>query len=582
MTGVGKAVEHVSAAFAIVSDLPWPKLLYSAVLLVLAAILLGEVTRIWTSRQVYIGSFKYFVDGKDDEARAQSVRALILHHNRSLAERFRLEVARRTRLRDAAKAQPKEAENTWLPRGGVAINDPASAFSNVELTVQGINFTQIMSALRRSVSPPNEITGTLGRTGQNVTAVVAWPQAPQRSDGLVEPADAFHVEGERDDSDLAFNIACGLIWTEAVAQPASKLGGVDRLSFCAWARAWVAMASVRARREAQYPLTDIDIATLARARETVTAIIDQKIGFPEAYQLRADIIGLLPHPSDEDKALRVADQLAVEGRSNVLTETDILTTTLISESRPVYDFTDGKLTGPSSELWDRVVEDGRTKIEAAAASVGYLRGGRPTGVPFDGTGFVIGRDLIATADFILRALTDAKEGPIDGPTIEFVLADNIGDPASRVFRVTEVAAILPGDDKSNIAILRVPGLTGAGQRPIAVSDNPKREDGALIGVIGYPAFDGRVPSDFMAILFRNTFGRKRLMAGRLTSKSERQAGDIAHDASTIGGVGGGPILDMKTGEAIGVHFGGSFDATGKSNFGMSLTAWTQEVRSKLK
>jgi hypothetical protein len=410
VAGVRKAVEQLVSAFSAVGHLPWAKLIYSAILVFVAAFLLGEVARIWTSSQVYIGTFKYFVDGKDDEARAQNVRTLILHHNRNLAERFRIEAARRTRLQDAAKTQTSEGENTWLPSGGVAINDTASAFANVELTVQGINFTQIMTALRRTVSPPNEITGTLGRTGDNITALVRWPLAPQRSDGLLETNSAFPVEGARDDGDLAFDIACGLIWTEAVARPESKLVGVDRLSFCAWTRAWVAMAGVRARREAQYPLSDIDVATLTKAREIVTGVIDRKIGFPEAFRLRADIIGLLPHQSDEDKALRVADLLAAEGRAAPMAQDSGALEAIVANARPVFDINDGRVSIPAGDQWAAVLESSRVQIQTDAASVGFLRGGRQTGSPFSGTSFVIGPDLVATADFIVNALAEAKIG----------------------------------------------------------------------------------------------------------------------------------------------------------------------------
>jgi hypothetical protein len=582
LTGVRRVVDQIVSAYSIVTSLPWPKILYSTVLLVVVALLLGEVTRIWTSSQIYIGNFKYFIDGKDDEARAQNVRTLILHHNRGLAERFRLEAVRRGRLRDAAKAQTNQGENTWLPTGGLAVSDSASAFSNVELTVQGVNFTQIMSAFRRSVSPPNEITGTLGRTGDTVTAVVRWPEAPQRSDGLAEPSDAFHVEGERDDSELAFSIACGLIWTEAVASPASKLGGIDRLTFCAWARAWVAMAGIRARREAQYSLTDADVAVLSRARDTVGGIIDRKVGFPEAYRLRADIISLLPHPSDADKALRVADLLAAEGRTGEApSNAGGLEAAILKSSLAVVNFADGRIDRSKNENWSLSLDDSAAGIEAAASSVGYLRGGKTTQVlTYAGTGFLIGPDLVATAGFVLNSLTDTREGLLSGPPIEFVLGDSIGDAASRAFRVTEVAGILTGNDRTSIAILRVPGLVGAGKKPIAVSDSFKQADGTRIGVVGYPAFDARVPSEFMAVLFNNTFGRKRLMAGYLMPASTDHAGEIAHNAPTIGGVGGGPILDIASGQAIGVHFGGTFDASGKSNYGMSLSVWTPDARSK--
>jgi hypothetical protein len=52
---------------------------------------------------------------------------------------------------------------------------------------------------------------------------------------------------------------------------------------------------------------------------------------------------------------------------------------------------------------------------------------------------VIGADLVATADYVIDVLADAKIGTLTGPTVEFVVADAVGAPASGAFKLTEVA-----------------------------------------------------------------------------------------------------------------------------------------------
>jgi V8-like Glu-specific endopeptidase len=74
------------------------------------------------------------------------------------------------------------------------------------------------------------------------------------------------------------------------------------------------------------------------------------------------------------------------------------------------------------------------------------------------------------------------------------------------------------------------------------------------------------------------------MVGQLTDRAGASSGeaDLFHDAATIGGVGGGPILDLKTGEVIGIHLGGTFADSRKSNFGIRMTiALPEPTRAQL-
>jgi hypothetical protein len=70
------------------------------------------------------------------------------------------------------------------------------------------------------------------------------------------------------------------------------------------------------------------------------------------------------------------------------------------------------------------------------------------------------------------------------------------------------------------------------------------------------------------------------MVGQLTDRAGASSGeaDLFHDAATIGGVGGGPILDLKTG----IHLGGTFADSRKSNFGIRMTiALPEPTRAQL-
>jgi hypothetical protein len=563
-------------------QISWAKLIYSAILLFVAGVLIFEVIRIWSVSLVYIGEFKYYLDAKPDEARAQTMRALILYHKRTLSDGFSRELERRRKLLAAANGQPVSSQpsghldGVYLPKGGMPISDSVSAFSNVELTVQGINFTQILTALRRTVSPPNEVTGMVGRMGDKVTAMVRWPRAPVRSDGLLAPSDTFAVEGARDDGELAFDIACSLIWIESVADTNSKLVGIDRTTFCTFARAWSDMAAIRARRSKHLPLSDADVTTLNLARQIVSGVIDQRLGFPEAHRLRAEIILLLPKPTEEDKAQRVGDLAAAEPETAPPPENPMELEAIIStQTRPALEVTKTRIAVTDAGMWAGELREDDAKVLSAAAAVGFLRGGRRTELPFSGTGFVVGRDMIATADYVIDFLAGTKRlGPLEGPAVEFVVADGVGSAASDSFRVTEILALLPGDAaRPRMAILRVPRLEAAGHKPIKIAAPGDLPAGMKIGVLGFPSFDARVPQIILQQVFRNSFGEKRLMPGQIIEPTGGggEGADLSHDAATIGGVGGGPIINLETGEVIGIHLGGTVIDTGKANFGTSMT-----------
>ena len=75
-------------------------------------------------------------------------------------------------------------------------------------------------------------------------------------------------------------------------------------------------------------------------------------------------------------------------------------------------------------------------------------------------------------------------------------------------------------------------------------------------MIGYPARDSRVPdAQLMQSIFGDVYDKKRLAPGQVT---EAQPDVLLHDCSTLGGNSGSVVLDLATGEAVGLHFAGRF------------------------
>ena len=56
-------------------------------------------------------------------------------------------------------------------------------------------------------------------------------------------------------------------------------------------------------------------------------------------------------------------------------------------------------------------------------------------------------------------------------------------------------------------------------------------------------------------IFGNVYEKKRLAPGQVTNVGPDE---LQHDCSTLGGNSGSPVINMKTGEAVGLHFSGLF------------------------
>lgn len=85
-----------------------------------------------------------------------------------------------------------------------------------------------------------------------------------------------------------------------------------------------------------------------------------------------------------------------------------------------------------------------------------------------------------------------------------------------------------------------------------------------IGVIGHPALDTQRDGQFPIYFgFGNEFGVKRFAPGLVRARAMRpwykrypMVDAIFHDATTLGGSSGSCILDLQSGQVIGLHFGG--------------------------
>jgi endonuclease G len=236
---------------------------------------------------------------------------------------------------------------------------------------------------------------------------------------------------------------------------------------------------------------------------------------------------------------------------------------ILPKIRPVLDIVDGDFQ-TDHPLWQKLNDDGalRARLQKVIPSIGRVELPGATDYPYAGTGFVVGDGMVMTNRHVAEIFSDGlgtrglvfKSGRHAG--MDFL--HELDRPTGPTFAVRDIIMIHPYWD---LALLAVDGLTA---EPVRLSqrdpgDGIERE----VVAIGYPAFDTRNDADVQNDLFRHVFGVKRMQPGlvrgrRSTESFGKMVLAASHDCSTLGGNSGSAIIDLDTGEVLGLHFGGQY------------------------
>ena len=268
-------------------------------------------------------------------------------------------------------------------------------------------------------------------------------------------------------------------------------------------------------------------------------------------------------PSKVEKAQAGLEQIQLE-RTPSAPQASALEAIINEDLRPAVYVQGGTFT-MTHPLWTRLSQDAaiKARIEQAIPSIGRIE--LPgSGYPYGGTGFVVGDGLIMTnrhvAELFASGLGDKRLNFLDGSKAGIDFLQEQDRPTGPMLSVRKVVMIHPYWD---MAILSVEGLP-ATRQPLKLSLKDARDMvGHDIFVVGYPAFDGRNPSDVQQNLFDGHFGVKRLQPGALqggmkTSSFSKMVAAATHDCSTLGGNSGSAVIDLDTGEVLALHFGGLY------------------------
>jgi hypothetical protein len=292
------------------STFPFAKIVYTAILLGLVAVLARELYSLWWDRSLYVGQFQYFMDGKADDAQGKAFPAHILGKHQLLRSALIEEQQRRVEERQVKT--PDKAEVYLLPLSSLPdIARWQTVLSDVELKIQGFDLGKLFTQLRTSISPPDEINGFVEKTGGIVRASVNWPKRTMNNGAMMHtPFETGPMSGE---GSVALAVAASIVWVQAAnAEP--EFAKIPRETFVAWALTWWDYRLIRERESIGDPLSEEDKKRWTQARHLVDKLIGQAEKYPEIWRLRADIIdagGDLANEHDKEIAVQDRDQYAI-------------------------------------------------------------------------------------------------------------------------------------------------------------------------------------------------------------------------------------------------------------------------------
>ncbi|HST05754.1 MAG TPA: DNA/RNA non-specific endonuclease [Chloroflexia bacterium] len=263
-----------------------------------------------------------------------------------------------------------------------------------------------------------------------------------------------------------------------------------------------------------------------------------------------------------------------------------LTEAIIVEfGRPSLLVQHDTFTLPESDVWKQRLYPAKSRIEAGIRGVGRLELLDHDTYPWVGTAWMITEDIAVTNRHVALvfaqkagkgfAFIHNSAGKLVRAQVDF--KEEYREPLSLERAVKSVVFIEELNDKyPDLAFIRLDKSVGL-PSPINLSTaalSSALDPDRYVGVIGYPARDSRNDATAMLNVFGDIYDVKRLAPGKVTSVPDGSF-LFTHDCSTLGGNSGSVVIDVDTGEALGLHFGGQPRV---ANYAVSASAILQALR----
>lgn len=282
----------------------------------------------------------------------------------------------------------------------------------------------------------------------------------------------------------------------------------------------------------------------------------------------------------ESRDAKAGLELILQDKKLSPTHLHALEAIILPGERPVVDIRHGTFEIPEEPFAHFGTPLIRLAIEKVLPAIGRMElPGHPT-LPYGGTGFVVGENLLMTNRHVAEIFTNGigREGLSfrNGSSAGIDFLKEVDSSASQFFTVDEILMVHPYWD---MALLSVQGLEDI--EPLNLMTTiPRDLHGREVAVIGYPAMDPRNEVELQNRIFRNRYNVKRLQPGKFRGVKEidsygHQVAAITHDSSTLGGNSGSAVIDVRSGMVAALHFAGIYL---KANYAVPAYDLSQDGR----
>lgn len=259
---------------------------------------------------------------------------------------------------------------------------------------------------------------------------------------------------------------------------------------------------------------------------------------------------------------------------------------VLADLRPAYFIENDRIAIDGDFDHVEVIETNRDTLEAMSRRVGRVDLLNHASFDYAGTGWLIADDIVVTNRHVAHVFAtqnwtgqwDFQLGTFDNPLhvqVNTMRQHGTSDAPTRILLATEVLYVAPPSGP-DIAFLRV--VRNGDIDPIPLCARPPRID-RPVAAVGYPARDaGRNDPVLMDRIFKSTYKVKRFSPGLVTGTKSDQILMLT-DYSSLGGNSGSLVMDLETGEAVGLHFAGAFRETNYAVAGDIVAAALREVKS---
>lgn len=229
-------------------------------------------------------------------------------------------------------------------------------------------------------------------------------------------------------------------------------------------------------------------------------------------------------------------------------------------ARPALLIQDNDFTVSPIDYWQKRLDSVREQIKRSILAVGRVELKNHDLYEWNGTAWLVRANVAVTNAHVARAFAARREGKwvfrtnctgkLVSSRVDF--REEYQRPAEEELLVTGILYV-EENDGPDIALLQIqPDQARGNGLALATQVNANSE----VVTIGYPKYDSSVPDpDVLISVFGGIYEVKRLSPGVI---SEARPNLLKHDCSTLGGSSGSAIIDLVSGQAVGLHFGGSY------------------------